>query len=46
MKRNYIQPSVQVAQIALESIVLAGSSAPAPAGDMDIKPSIYTDDQW
>ena len=45
-RKIYSHPSVHVAQIALESMVLAGSSAPAPAGDMDIKPSIYTDDQW
>ena len=31
MKKNYINPQVQVAQIALESMVLAGS--PAPSGD-------------
>jgi len=30
MKKNYINPQVQVAQIALESMVLAGS----PAGSM------------
>ena len=29
MKKNYINPEVQVAQITLESMVLAGS----PAGD-------------
>ena len=27
MKKNYINPDVQVAQIALESMVLAGSPA-------------------
>ena len=46
MKKNYINPEVQVAQIALESMVLAGSSAPAPAGDMEINTGIPTDDQW
>ena len=44
MKKNYNQPEVQVAQIALASVVLAGSSA--PSGDMNINPGIPTDDQW
>ncbi len=42
MKKNYINPSVQVAQIALESMVLAGSSH---ANTMDIHSDIPSD-QW
>ena len=42
MKKLYNQPEVQVAQIALESMVLAGSPA---AGDMNVN-NIPTDDQW
>lgn len=45
MKRNYIQPEVTIASIALQSIVLAGS--PAPAGNsMNLNTGIPTDDQW
>ena len=33
MKKNYNQPEVQVARIALESMVLAGSPAPGFSGD-------------
>jgi len=45
MKKLYNQPEVLVARIALESMVLAGSPAPAggdqmPIGDGD------TADQW
>jgi len=43
MKKNYNQPEVLVARVALESMVLAGS--PAPAGDqMPIGGD--TDQQW
>ena len=45
MKKNYYQPEVLIAQIALESMVLAGSAAPA-SGDMDIHTGIDTNDQW
>ena len=45
MKKNYNQPEVLVARVALESMVLAGS--PAPAGNsMDLNTGIPTDDQW
>ena len=45
MKKNYNQPEVTVASIALQSIVLAGS--PAPAGNsMDLNTGIPTDEQW
>ena len=45
MKTTYIQPEVTVAQVALQSIVLAGS--PAPAGNsMNLNTGIPTDDQW
>jgi hypothetical protein len=41
MKRIYNQPEVQVAQIALESMVLAGSPAGPTMGTYDIP-----GDQW
>ena len=45
MKTTYIQPEVTVAQVALQSIVLAGS--PAPAGNsMNLNTGIPTDNQW
>ena len=44
MKRIYIQPSVTVAQIALDSMLLAGS--PAPGNTMNVNTGIPTDDQW
>ena len=34
-KRNYIQPKVLVARIALESMVLTGSPTPTPDAHMD-----------
>lgn len=43
MTKTYIQPEVQIAQVALASIVLAGSATP---GDMNINSGIPTDDQW
>ena len=46
MKKNYINPEVQVARIALESMVLAGSSAPAPSGDEVPIGGGDTDIQW
>ena len=45
MKKNYYQPEMLIAQIALESMVLAGSAAPTP-GDMGIHTGVETDDQW
>jgi len=42
MKKNYINPEVLVAHIALESMVLAGS----PAGDQMGMSDIPTNDQW
>ena len=45
MKTTYIQPEVTVTSIALQSIVLAGS--PAPAGNsMNLNTGIPTDNQW
>ena len=44
MKKLYNQPEVQVAQIALESMVLAGSPAPS-GGTMDIHTDI-PGNQW
>ena len=47
MKKNYNQPEVLVARVALESMVLAGSPSPAPAGDqMGINTGIETGEQW
>ena len=43
MKRNYIQPEVTVAQVALDSMILAGSPGAAPSMGINIDP---TDDQW
>ena len=34
MKKHYNQPEVTVASIALQSNLLAGSAAPAPANNM------------
>ena len=45
MKKLYNQPEVLVAQIALESMVLAGSPVPA-SGEGKINTGISTDDQW
>ena len=45
MKKIYIQPEVTVAQVALDSMILAGS--PAPAGNsMNLNTGIPTDEQW
>ena len=44
MKKNYNQPEVTVASIALQSIVLAGSPAGAPT--VPVNTGIPTDDQW
>jgi len=46
MIKNYIQPEVLVARIELESMVLAGSPAPASAGDQMSIGSGDTDIQW
>ena len=46
MKKHYNQPAVQVAQIALESMVLAGSPAGPASGGGQLNPGIPTDDQW
>lgn len=45
MKRNYNQPEVLVARIALESMVLAGSPAHAAGDQMPIGGG-DTDIQW
>ena len=45
MTKTYIQPEVLVARIALESMVLAGSS-PAPAGAQMPIGGGGTDIQW
>ena len=45
MKRIYFQPEVTVAQVALDSIILAGSPTP-PGNSMDLNTGIPTDDQW
>ena len=45
MTKTYIQPEVLVARIALESMVLAGSPAPAAGDQMPIGGG-DTDIQW
>ena len=45
MKKNYNQPEVTVAQVALNSMILAGSPTP-PGNSMDLNAGIPTDDQW
>jgi len=49
MKKTYFQPEVQVAFIALESIILAGSGAPAPTpvnDNLGVNTGIETNDVW
>lgn len=46
MKRNYNQPEVLVARIALESMVMAGSPTPTPSGDQMPIGGGDTDIQW
>ena len=46
MKRNYSQPEVLVARIALESMVMAGSPTPTPSGDLMPISGGDTDIQW
>ena len=43
MTRNYIQPEVHIAQVALDSMILTGS--PAAGNHMELIPD-PTDDQW
>ena len=43
-KKIYNQPEVQVAQVALDSMILAGSPAGAPT--VPVNTGIPTDDQW
>ncbi|MBR6492789.1 MAG: hypothetical protein IKT13_02530 [Paludibacteraceae bacterium] len=45
MKTKYIQPSVQVTNICLSSLILAGSAAAANSNTMGLN-NIDTDDQW
>jgi len=45
MKRTYIQPEVQVAQIEMESMILAGSAAPS-GPSMGINKVTTTTSQW
>ena len=44
MKRIYFQPEVTVAQVALNSMILAGSAG--GGGSSAPKYDIPTDDQW
>ena len=46
MAKTYFQPEVTVASIALQSNLLAGSAAPAPAGDQMPIGGGDTDIQW
>jgi len=45
-KKHYNQPAVQVAQYVMESMILSGSPAPAPSGDMGIYTDVPTTNQW
>ena len=45
-KRIYNQPEVTVAQVALDSMILAGSGGPAGSPSMDVNTGIPTDNQW
>ena len=45
MKKNYINPEVQVAQVALESMVLAGSPA-SPAANPSMGFQNIQSEQW
>ena len=46
MKKIYNQPEVTVAQIALQTMVLAGSPTPPSSNSMDLNSGVPTDDQW
>ena len=47
MKKIYFQPEVQVAQIALQTIVLAGSGDPALVDPtLNLNPGVSTDEVW
>ena len=46
MKRIYFQPEVTVAQIALQTMVLAGSPTPPSSNSMNMNTGVPTDDQW
>ena len=46
MKKIYFQPEVTVAQIALDSMVLAGSPTPSSGNSMNMNTGVPTDDQW
>lgn len=49
MKKTYFQPEVQVAFIALESIILAGSVTPTPtpvSDNLGVNPGVPTDEVW
>ena len=45
-KKIYNQPEVTVAQIALDSMVLAGSPTPPSSNSMNMNTGVPTDDQW
>ena len=42
-KKTYFQPEVTVVQIALDSMILAGSPAP---GEPSLYENVPTNDQW
>ena len=46
MKKIYNQPEVTVAQIALDSMVLASSPTPPSSNSMNMNTGVPTDDQW
>ena len=46
MKKNYINPAVQVAQFASMTLMQAGSGGPTPSGDQMPIGGGDTDQQW
>ena len=47
MKHIYFQPCTQVAPLALQSTLLAGSSTPTPVDPtIPVNPGLPTDEQW
>jgi len=46
MTKQYFQPEVQVAQIALQSIILAGSGAEPAGPSIKVETSKSTNEVW
>ena len=45
MKKTYFQPAVEVAQVAIQSIICA-SAAANNSGAGKVNPNVPTDEQW